>query len=127
LKDWKDAIVATLLRVGVLLSIGIIAVGMVITFIHHPDYFSSRPALGTLTAPDAHFPRTIGEVIAGVRRGSGQAVVTAGLLVLIAIPVARVALSIVLFIIERDRLYTAITATVLVVLLISFVVGRAGG
>ena len=116
-----------LLRVGVLLSIGIIAVGMVITFVHHPDYFSSRPALGSLTAPDAHFPRTIDEVIAGVGRGSGQAIVTAGLLVLIAIPVARVALSIVLFVIERDRLYAAITATVFVVLLISFVVGRAGG
>jgi uncharacterized membrane protein len=127
LKDWKDAAVATLLRVGVLLSIGIIAVGMVITFVHHPDYFSSRPVLGSLTAPDAHFPRTIGEVIAGVRHGSGQAIVTAGLLVLIAIPVARVALSIVLFVIERDRLYAAITATVLVVLLISFFVGRAGG
>ena len=127
MKDWKDAAVATLLRVGVLLSIGIIAAGMVITFVHHPDYFSSRPALGSLTAPDAHFPRTIGEVIAGVRRGSGQAIVTAGLLVLIAIPVARVALSIVLFIIERDRLYAAITATVFFVLLISFVIGRAGG
>ena len=127
MKEWQDAAVAMLLRVGVLLSVGIIAVGMVITFVHHPDYFSSRPALGTLTAPDAHFPRTIGEVVAGVRGGSGQAVVTAGLLVLIAIPVARVALSIVLFVIERDRLYAAITATVLVVLLISFVVGRAGG
>jgi uncharacterized membrane protein len=127
LKDWKDAIVATLLRVGVLLSIAIIAAGMVITFVHHPDYFSSRPALGSLTAPDAHFPSTIGEVITGVRHGSGQAIVTAGLLVLILIPVARVALSIVLFVIERDRLYAAITATVLVVLLISFVVGRAGG
>ena len=127
MKDWKDAAVATLLRVGVLLSIGIIAAGMVITFVHHPDYFSSRPALGSLTAPDTHFPSTIGEVIAGVRHGSGQAIVTAGLLVLILIPVARVALSIVLFVIERDRLYAAITATVFVVLLISFVVGRAGG
>ena len=127
MKNWMDAAVAMLLRIGVLLSIGIIAAGMVITFVHHPDYFSSRPALGTLTAPDKHFPSTLSEVIAGVRHGSGQAVVTAGLLVLIAIPVARVALSIVLFVIERDRLYAAITATVLVVLLISFVVGRAGG
>ena len=119
MKTWMDTAITMLLRIGVLLSVGIIAVGMAIAFVHEPVSFS--------TSPGAHFPNTIGEVIAGVRYGSGQAIMMAGLLVLIATPVARVALSIVLFIIERDRLYTAITATVLVVLLISFVVGRAGG
>ncbi len=48
--------IATLLRVGVLLSITIIIIGTVVTFVHHPDYFSSRPALGRLTSPGAHFP-----------------------------------------------------------------------
>ena len=125
MKPWIDVAIATLLRTGVLLSVVIIAAGMVITFVHHPDYFSSRPAVGRLTSPGAHFPNTIGEVITGVRRGSGEAIVMAGLLVLIATPVARVALSIVIFVIERDRLYAAITTAVFVILLISFAVGRA--
>lgn len=118
--------IATLLRVGVVLSIGIIVIGMIVSLVHHPDFLSSRPAFDRLTAADSHFPSTIGEVIAGLRRGSGHAMITAGLLVLIATPVMRVALSIVIFLIERDVLYVVITATVFAILLISFAVGRAG-
>lgn len=42
-----------------------------------------------------------------------------GLVVLLATPVTRVAASVVAFALERDRLYTAITAIVLLVLLTS--------
>ena len=122
-----DTAITALLRGGVLLSIAIIAGGMVTAFVHHPDYLSSRPALGRLTAPESHFPNTISEVIAGVRHGSGQAIMTVGLLVLIATPVARVALSVVIFMIARDRLYVAITTAVFVILMIAFAVGRAAG
>jgi len=83
--------------------------GMVIAFGHDPVSFS--PSSGT------HFPNAIGEVIAGVRHGSGEAIMMTGLLVLIATPVARVALSIVIFVIERERLYAAITAAVFVILM----------
>ena len=114
-----DNAITTLLRIGVLLSVGIIAVGIVIAFVHDPVSFS--------TSPGPHFPNTIGEVIAGARHGSGEAVMLAGLLVLIATPVARVALSIVIFVIERDRLYAAITTAVFVILMIAFAVGRAAG
>ncbi len=118
MKPWIDTAITMLLRTGVLLSVGIIAAGMTIAFVQHPVYFSA-PAIG------AHFPNTIGAVIAGLRRGSGEAIMMAGLLVLIATPVARVALSIVIFVIERDRIYTAITAAVFVILMIAFAVGRA--
>ncbi len=114
-----DTAITALLRTGVLLSIVIIAAGMAITFVHTPDDFSARPAHG-------QFPSTITEVVAGVGHGSGPAIITLGLLVLIATPVARVALSIVIFVIARDRLYVAITAAVFVILMIAFAVGRAG-
>jgi len=126
LKDWVHVAIVALLRTGVALSIVLIVAGVVISVVHHPEYFSSRPALGELTSPKAHFPNTLGGVIAGVRHGSGQAIIMAGLLVLIATPVGRVALSVVIFIIARDRLYIAITSTVLVILLISFAVGLVG-
>ena len=125
MKPWIDAAITMLLRTGVIISVLIIAAGLMITFIDHPDYLSSRPALGELTSPGTHFPNTIREVLSGVRRGRGEAITMAGLLVLIITPVARVALSIVIFIIERDRLYAAITAAVFVILMIAFAVGRA--
>ena len=54
----------------------------------------------------------------------GEAIVTLGLLVLIATPVARVAVSVVAFIHHRDRTYALITAAVLCLLLLSLVLGR---
>ncbi len=125
-KPWVEVAITMLLRAGVLLSVVILTIGMVITFAHHPDYFSSRPALGQLTAAGSHFPNTLGEVISGVLEVRGQAIMMAGLLVLIATPVARVALSVVIFLIERDRLFAVITATVFVILMVSFAVGRGG-
>ena len=79
--------------------------------------------LGSLTAPGAHYPNTLAGVIDGLRRFDGESIVMAGLLVLIATPVARVALSIVIFIIARDRWYSAITTAVLLILLVSFAIG----
>ena len=49
----------------------------------------------------------------------------AGLLLLIATPVARVAFTLVAFILQRDRTYIAITALVLALLLYALVLGRA--
>ncbi len=46
---------------------------------------------------------------------------------LIATPVLRVAASVLAFAIERDWIYVALTAAVLILLLLSFLVGSAGG
>ncbi len=52
-------------------------------------------------------------------RGGPQTLILAGLLLLIATPIARVVLALVGFALERDRTYVWITAVVLVVLLYS--------
>jgi uncharacterized membrane protein len=127
MSNWVDTAISTLLRTGVLLSVAVITIGMAITFVHHPEYVSSPQDLGQLTAPGARYPNTIPQVIDGIRHFRGQAIVMAGLLLLIATPLARVALSIVVFIIEHDRLYTAITAAVLLILLVGFAVGLESG
>ena len=49
---------------------------------------------------------------------------TLGLLVLMATPVMRVAVSVLAFIHHRDRTYALITAAVLCLLLLSLVLGR---
>jgi uncharacterized membrane protein len=123
---WVDRLIAYVLRGGVTISVIVVLAGLIITFAHHREYFSSRPALGALTNPGAGYPRSIGAVVEGVREGRGQAIVSLGLLLLIATPVARVAVSIAVFVIERDRLYVVITAVVLALLLLSFVLGASG-
>ena len=123
MKDWVNTAIFYVLRAGVLISIAIIILGLVITFVHHPEYFHSRPALGELTSPKAHFPNTIADVISGVRAMKGQAIITLGLLILIATPVARVVMSVGIFFVENDWLYTGITTAVVVILFVSFAIG----
>lgn len=55
-----------------------------------------------------------------------QAFITLGLLLLIATPVMRVAVSVVAFAIEHDRLYVVITLVVLAILITSFILGKGG-
>jgi uncharacterized membrane protein len=80
--------IVTILRVGVVSSVAIMLAGMAVTFLRHPEYVSPSPALGTLTSPKAHYPNTLLDVASGVRSGQGEAIVMAGLLVLIATPAA---------------------------------------
>lgn len=117
-----ELLISQLLRGGVTLSLSLVAVGMGLTFFHHPDYFSSSAALERLTAPD-HAPHRLADVFEGVLAVRGQSFVMAGLLVMITVPVLRVALSLGVFRLQKDRVFVAITACVLALLLVSFLMG----
>lgn len=123
---WVDTAISRLLRFGVISSIVVITIGLVLTFLHHPEYLRSRTALGQLTEAEAMYPHHLVDVVRQAGEGSGQAIVMLGLLLLIATPVARVAFSIIAFAVERDRLYVVITSVVLLALLVSFAIGAAG-
>ena len=118
-----EKLISVTLRSGVMISIAVIVIGVTFTFAHHPAYFSSRPALGELIDARSNFTSTIGDVLLGARLLRGQAIVMLGILLLIATPVVRVAISIVLFAMQRDRRFVVITSAVLVLLLISLVTG----
>ena len=95
--------ISSLLRVGVLTSLLVVLAGTVVTFVHHPRYLSNRHDLGPLTKPGAEFPHTLGVLVQGLEHGQGRAIVMAGLLLLIATPVMRVAFSVLAFVYQRDR------------------------
>lgn len=120
-----ESVISWILRGGVALSIAIVVFGITLTFLHHHDYFRSRPALGALIDAKANYTASIGSVLHGTRELRGQSIVMLGLLVLIATPVARVAASVVLFGVEHDSLYVGITAVVLMLLIFSFLIGAA--
>jgi uncharacterized membrane protein len=56
-------------------------------------------------------------IVQGALVRDGRAVVALGLVLLVATPVARVALTLVAFVLQRDRLYVGLTAVVLALLL----------
>jgi uncharacterized membrane protein len=119
--------ISALLRIGVLTSLVVVLVGTVVTFVHHPHYLTSHHDLGPLTKPGAVFPHSMGALIQGLEHGQGRAIVMAGLLLLIATPVLRVAVSVLAFVYQRDRTFVVITSVVLALLLTSFMLGRGGG
>lgn len=119
-----ELLISDLLRYGVLASLSLVTLGTLVTFLRHPDYLVSSEALQRLTAPHP-VPHGLTEVVAGAMAARGQSFVMAGLLVMMAVPVMRVGLSLLIFRQQKDTLYVAITATVLALLGLSFLLGAA--
>ncbi len=65
----------------------------------------------------------LGATVSRAVRGEGTAVMTIGLLILMLTPIARVIVLGVDWLLERERLFAAVAATVLTLLAISVVLG----
>jgi uncharacterized membrane protein len=116
--------ISKLLRVGILMSLTLVATGVLVMFIHHPEYTTSTEALAHLTSEDYQFPTTLSGIFRDALAGQGRAIVLLGVFVLFLTPVARVAVSIIAFAWERDWTFVWITSIVMVFLLLSLVLGR---
>jgi len=103
-------VIGWVLQIGVLLSAVIIMLGMLL--------LPTRPG-GLSLHRLLNFPQTLSQIGAGLLILRPQAIIALGLLVLIATPVVRVAVSIVAFALEQDRKYVVITSLVLAILLFS--------
>jgi uncharacterized membrane protein len=114
-----ELVISYVLRGGVLLSAAIILGGIVLYYVQtfsHPGRSGASPS----------FPHTLGRVWQGLAQGNPQAIIVLGLLVLLATPVVRVAVSVIAFLLERDWRYVVITSLVLLILLLSFFLGKGG-
>jgi uncharacterized membrane protein len=120
-----EVVISRVLRVGVITSVALIIAGTMATFVQHPAYFTSSTELEHIVAPGAKFPHSIGVLLTELHQLRGEAIVTLGLLILLATPMMRVCVSVAAFIYYRDRIYILVTATVLGLLLLSLVLGRA--
>jgi uncharacterized membrane protein len=104
-----------ILQGGVIISSALILIGMLL--------LPSRP--GGLTAQRVMtFPHTLEQIYVGLLSFHPQALIVLGLLLLIATPVLRVAISIITFGIERNRHYVVITLLLLTILIVSFLLGK---
>ncbi len=110
-----QSMVAFVLRFGVNVAAGIVLLGGIVFLYRHGrelahyEVFRGEPT-------DL---RTIDGIVREAAAFSGRGLIQLGLLVLMATPVARVALSLVVFSLQRDRTYVAVTLIVLALLLLS--------
>jgi uncharacterized membrane protein len=58
-----------------------------------------------------------GQILDGVRHGSGKSIIEVGIYLLVLTPILRVVTSMILFAIERDWLYAGVTLLVLMLTL----------
>ncbi|HEX6540547.1 MAG TPA: DUF1634 domain-containing protein [Ktedonobacterales bacterium] len=111
-----ELIISHVLRGGVVVSAGIILLGVLWFYIQ-----MAITGHTTLT-----YPHSLSGIARRLGRGEPLALIALGLLILLLTPILRVAVSIITFAIERDWLYTGITLLVLIILLVSLLLGRGG-
>ncbi len=108
--------ISYVLRIGVSIAGVIIFCGLLLFIARGPG--AAEPhTLHQVLHPKA-VSLSPGDIFRGLSHGRGLALVNLGLLALILTPVIRVAMTVALFLAQRDRIFVAITATVLVVLIL---------
>jgi len=112
-----ENIIGQLLRAGVLLAAAIVTIGGVSYLVqHHADPVNYR--IFVAGGPSL---RTLPGIVQSAARLNSQGLIQFGLLLLIATPVARVAMALAGFAFERDRLYTVVSLIVLLILAFSLI------
>ena len=98
---------------------------------HRHRHWSCRLLFCRLVYPEIsarlRYPDSIPTLWFGLTHGDPLAIIALGLILLLATPVLRVAVSVVAFAVIRDFLYVAITLLVLFILISSFLLGLGGG
>ena len=124
-RGWSDErveeLLGNLLRTGVLIAAGIAVLGGII----YVARYGSRPADYRVFHGEPGDLRPVGGILHGALQLRSRWLIQLGLLLLIATPIARVALSLFAFAKQRDWQYVIITAVVLGLLAFSLFVGHA--
>jgi uncharacterized membrane protein len=115
----SELIISSVLRGGVILSGAIIGIGVADFYLRGPSHLTYS---GGLT-----YPSSLPAIWVGLTHADPVAIIALGLIVLLATPVVRVAVSVIAFALSRDRLYVVITLVVLCILIVSLLSGAGGG
>jgi uncharacterized membrane protein len=117
-----EVVISLVLRIGVVLSVAVIATGLGLMFAHHEAYvpISGHFSYRKLTSSSTSFPHTFTALGHSIGHGEGRGVVVLGVLILILTPVMRVAVGVLSFVYERDVPMAIVTLFVLAVLIGSF-------
>ncbi|MEA5622200.1 DUF1634 domain-containing protein [Nostoc sp. UHCC 0251] len=112
-----EYLLSKFLKYGVLIASFVVLMGGILYLIHHRDepagyhFFQAEPS---------EFRSPLGVVTAALS-GSDRGIIQLGLLLLIAIPIVRVLISLLTFLLQREFIYVIITLLVLSSLIYSLV------
>jgi uncharacterized membrane protein len=120
-KDMQ-VVIGWVLRTGVFLSMTIVIIGGIIYLYRHGHSIVNYSEFKGIP----NFIHSFNGIINGIVTIRGRAIIQAGIILLIATPIIRVAFSAIGFILEKDYLYTGITFIVLLIIFISAFSGHAG-
>lgn len=115
-----EGFIGNLLRAGVLLAAAVVFAGGVLYLAQH---YADPTAYSHFSVEGVRL-RTLAGIGELALHGNSLGVIQLGLVLLIATPVARVALAVAGFFLEHDRLYVFISLIVLAVLLFSLLDGH---
>ena len=118
-----ERMVSVLLRAGVVISGVVVFSGGIYFLARHGHEIADHHTFHGEPSVD----RIVSQIIAGAVALRGRSLIQFGLLLLIATPIARVALSFAAFTLERDRRYAVNSAIVLTILLYSLISGALQG
>jgi uncharacterized membrane protein len=110
-----ETIIGKLLRAGVLLAAATVFAGGVLYLArHHGDKADYHTFTGGVP-----ITRSLSGIVRTAATGNSAAIIQIGLLLLILTPIARVAVALAGFLLERDRLYAVVSLIVLLILVFS--------
>jgi uncharacterized membrane protein len=112
-----ETMIGRLLQIGVLISAATVFAGGILYLIQSP---SGRIDYRIFSSAGPHLTSFAG-ILHSAAHFESLGLIQFGLLLLIATPVARVAMAVVGFALERDRLYTIVSLIVLVILAFSLI------
>ena len=121
LRVWTPIILRTILATAIV----ILLIGLISMAWQNPGYYVARfhrlQKIGHLQNRES-----VAALVVASLRGEPRPIMTLGLMVLTLVPLARVAFCFLLFVKERDGIYVAFTAYVLIGLVAGVILGRVG-
>lgn len=108
--------IGKVLRWGVWTAMAVCFVGGIIYLLEHGQEPVHYPVY---QQQDQSITEVIGNAFQTLAEGKGQGIILLGVLLLFATPLIRLLLSLIGFILEKDRLYIAITIIVLLIIFTS--------
>lgn len=119
------AVIGNILRWGVYLSMSVVLVGGIIYLVRHGH--EQNAFIGAhFIERDDNLLALIRTSIHGVLQIRGAQIITLGILLLIATPIARVVFSFFAFSVEKDKMYMVFTLIVLFIMAFSMFTGFGG-
>jgi uncharacterized membrane protein len=125
-----EQMIAFVLRYGVILCAVIISTGLVLRLyffdaVGHNSGMEVQDLTSGVVLKVIAVPQSVKEFRLGLMSANPDVIISLGLWLLILLPVLRVAMTVVLFMVELDWVYLGITSFVFLVLMSSILMGKS--